>query len=109
MSSGFTLKTVQQGNGQKPRAGQKVTVHYTGTLTNGKKFDSSRDRGRPFQFLLGQGEVIRVSFRNKTNSYRIFVCHRVGMKVLLKCQKVNVQLLHVHLTMLMVPKVLAMD
>lgn len=62
MSSGFTLKTVQQGNGQKPRAGQKVTVHYTGTLTNGKKFDSSRDRGRPFQFLLGQGEVIRVSF-----------------------------------------------
>lgn len=59
MSSGFTLQTVKQGNGQKPRAGQNVSVHYTGTLTNGKKFDSSRDRGRLFQFRLGQGEVIR--------------------------------------------------
>ena len=47
------------GTGAEAVAGQRVSVHYTGTLTNGQKFDSSRDRGKPFQFHLGRGEVIK--------------------------------------------------
>jgi FKBP-type peptidyl-prolyl cis-trans isomerase FkpA len=47
------------GNGAEATAGQKVTVHYTGWLTNGTKFDSSKDRGDPFVFSLGRGQVIK--------------------------------------------------
>jgi len=47
------------GTGDTAQPGQTVSVHYTGWLTDGKKFDSSVDRGQPFQFPLGQGRVIR--------------------------------------------------
>ena len=47
------------GNGAAATSGQKVTVHYTGWLTNGTKFDSSKDRGDPFVFPLGKGHVIK--------------------------------------------------
>lgn len=47
------------GQGEEAKAGKRVSVHYTGTLTNGKKFDSSLDRGKPFGFTLGAGEVIK--------------------------------------------------
>lgn len=57
--SGLKYIQIKAGNGARPKKGQTVFVHYTGTLTNGKKFDSSRDRGQPFSFILGEGQVIK--------------------------------------------------
>ncbi|XP_075236401.1 peptidyl-prolyl cis-trans isomerase Fkbp12 [Lycorma delicatula] len=57
---GVEVEVLQEGDGQTyPKTGQTVVVHYTGTLENGVKFDSSRDRGLPFKFRLGKGEVIK--------------------------------------------------
>lgn len=57
--SGLQYRDDAVGEGREARAGDTVSVHYTGTLQNGSKFDSSRDRGQPFQFPLGAGRVIR--------------------------------------------------
>jgi peptidylprolyl isomerase len=56
--SGLKYTVIKAGKGATPKSGQEVFVHYTGTLTNGKKFDSSRDRGQPFSFKVGAGQVI---------------------------------------------------
>jgi peptidylprolyl isomerase len=57
--SGLKLKDVKTGEGEEAKAGTVVQVHYTGWLTDGKKFDSSLDRGRPFTLILGAGQVIK--------------------------------------------------
>jgi len=56
--SGLQYVDLREGTGASPQAGQRVTVHYTGWLTDGSKFDSSVDRGQPFPFVIGRGEVI---------------------------------------------------
>lgn len=58
-ASGLKYEDMTIGTGPSPKAGQTVTVQYTGTLTDGTKFDSSRDRDEPFQFTIGQGQVIK--------------------------------------------------
>ena len=62
--SGLQYIDLKVGNGEVAKAGEQVSVHYTGWLQNpdgskGKKFDSSKDRGQPFQFALGGGQVIK--------------------------------------------------
>lgn len=57
--SGLQYVDVVAGTGASPTKGKQVTVHYTGTLENGTKFDSSKDRGTPFTFTIGVGQVIK--------------------------------------------------
>ena len=58
-ASGLQYEEILTGDGATAKAGDMVTVHYTGWLTDGSKFDSSKDRNDPFEFNLGGGEVIR--------------------------------------------------
>jgi FKBP-type peptidyl-prolyl cis-trans isomerase len=53
------IEDMKAGTGAVAEAGKRVTVHYTGWLTNGTKFDSSKDHGQPFNFQLGAGQVIK--------------------------------------------------
>ena len=58
-ASGLVMEELVVGEGTSAASGQQVTVHYTGWLTNGSKFDSSKDRNDPFKFGLDRGQVIR--------------------------------------------------
>lgn len=73
-----TKYVFSEGSGDFPGDGAKVKAHYTGTLINGDKFDSSRDRGDPFEFTLGQGQVIGCWDKG-------FATMRKGEKALLTC------------------------
>ncbi len=59
LESGLKYKDTVVGNGTTAKAGDRLSMHYTGTLDDGTKFDSSLDRGKPFEFVLGQGDVIQ--------------------------------------------------
>jgi FKBP-type peptidyl-prolyl cis-trans isomerase len=59
METELKIETLKEGTGAVAEDGKMVVVHYTGTLTNGTKFDSSVDRGEPFSFNLGKGQVIK--------------------------------------------------
>ena len=59
MSDGLKIEELVAGTGPEAKSGHTVSVHYTGWLTSGKKFESSLDRGQPFEFKLGAGQVIK--------------------------------------------------
>jgi peptidylprolyl isomerase len=59
LASGLRVTDIEVGSGPEAVAGQTVVVHYRGTLENGKQFDASYDRGKPFTFPLGRGQVIK--------------------------------------------------
>ena len=58
-ASGLQYVDIKEGTGASPKTGQTAVVHYTGWLVDGKKFDSSKDRGQPFSFAVGRGQVIK--------------------------------------------------
>ena len=72
---GVETETLKPGDGATfPTPGARVTCHYVLTLTDGKKIDSSRDRGQPFQFNIGKGEVSKYSFLFTFDCYFVTVC-----------------------------------
>ena len=83
LKSGLKYVEVAEGSGPAAVSGKDVTVHYTGTFPNGKKFDSSVDRGEPFTFKLGAGQVIKgwdegVSGMRIGGKRRLFIPSELG-------------------------------
>ena len=76
---GILKKVLAEGSGDSPPTGYKVKAHYTGTLLDGTKFDSSRDRGDPFEFTIGKGEVIKGWDQG-------FATMKKGEKAILRCR-----------------------
>jgi len=58
-ATGLGYVEIAEGTGAQPKTGDSVSVHYTGWLKSGQKFDSSRDRGEPLEFKVGRGQVIK--------------------------------------------------
>ena len=58
-ATGLGYLDIVEGTGQRPKLGDSVSVHYTGWLKSGQKFDSSHDRGQPLVFPIGRGQVIK--------------------------------------------------
>ena len=73
----------QKGTGAKAEAGKTVSVHYTGKLTDGSKFDSSYDRNQPISFVLGKGQVIPgwdegIALMNVGSKYTLIIPYQLG-------------------------------
>lgn len=81
-SSGLRYVVIEEGKGPKPQKGQKVRVHYTGSLPDGKVFDTSRGRG-PIEFVLGAGQVIKgwdegIALINVGGKYKLIIPPQLG-------------------------------
>ena len=81
--SGLRYVITKMGSGENAAPGDNVTVHYTGMLLNGEKFDSSLDRNQPFSFQLGQGKVIRgwdegITYFNKGSEGTLYIPSTLG-------------------------------
>lgn len=82
-ASGLQYERIKAGNGKKPKVGSKVKVHYTGTLVNGMKFDSSYDRNTPFEFTAGIHQVIAgwdegILLMDEGSTYRFVIPYNLG-------------------------------
>jgi len=83
VASGLKYILVEEGKGAKPTVGKRVSVHYTGYLTDGTKFDSSIDRGQPYSFPLGTGQVIKgwdegIALLNQGSKARLIIPAEMG-------------------------------
>ena len=80
-ASGLKYRRIKEGNGKRPAATDRVKVHYTGTLINGKKFDSSVDRGEPITFALNQvipGWTEGLQLMDEGSKYMLYIPYNLG-------------------------------